>query len=336
MPATALVVSLREFSFSILLPTDMEVTNALPVPLDEQTLLSFFGTESSSELESPPYLDGTTPSFEDLLAETTPTEPLFPSLDLSSLPVHQTQPSSPSESEEQELQEINQTKTPKKRNTATNQKQNKRPLKKQKVESEFIRSLQGLTSDQLIEYEQTHSLNAVQQRELKNWIRKIKNRESALFSRQRKKSYQEELEQRIEFLKKENARLERETLKLEAQNSVLKSEFVEFQKMISSSTFLSKMFSQSNMQHPHLQNISYPLQNAATTNDLRLQFDSVLQNIAESPAGLDTDKMSNAQLDAYSFLYMCIMLYSYAQHYASLTNKPVLENDSNSMPIAVQ
>lgn len=331
-----------------------------PLPLDEETLFSsFFGKESSSELESPSYLESPSTGFEDLFAESetpngVPQEPLLPLLYLSSfqtVPAVQTDlvvysPGSGEEEEEELVTTQSKKKTTqKKRNSSTNQKQSKRPPKKQKVESEFIRSLHGLTSDQLVEYEQTHNLTPDQQRELKNWTRKIRNRESALLSRQRKKTYQEELEQRIEYLKKENSRLERETIKLEAQNSVLKSEFLEFQKMISSSTFLSKMFSQK-VQSSRLQNISssYPrqnavLQNAATpVNDLRLQYDSVLQNIASAgvPAALDVNKMTKARLDASALLYLCIMLHSYAQYYASLPNKPLLESESNALPITVQ
>jgi len=125
--------------------------------------------------------------------------------------------------------------------------QDARPGKKQKVDNltPFIRSLKGMDSMQLEEYASTRSLTAQQQAELKDWIRKIKNRESASNSRKNRKSHQQILEARLEDLDIRNEELQEEIKELEIENRVLRGELTQFRALIERSN-LGQAFEQYN------------------------------------------------------------------------------------------
>eukprot|EP01088_Endostelium_zonatum_P003423 TRINITY_DN14633_c0_g1_i1.p1 TRINITY_DN14633_c0_g1~~TRINITY_DN14633_c0_g1_i1.p1 ORF type:complete len:296 (-),score=74.26 TRINITY_DN14633_c0_g1_i1:186-1073(-) len=128
-------------------------------------------------------------------------------------------------------------------------KTNARPTKKQKQEvvevdgKQFIKQFKGMTSDELINYRQNHNLSNTQEKELKSHTRKIKNRESAIQSRQRRKAHQDELEDKMKHLAVENKHLEKEVIKLEAQNEILKKELREFQQMVQQIPGLASLYS---------------------------------------------------------------------------------------------
>jgi len=123
-----------------------------------------------------------------------------------------------------------------------------RPTKKQKQEvvqvdgKQFIKQFKGMTSDELINYRQNHNLSNTQEKELKSHTRKIKNRESAIQSRQRRKAHQDELEDKMKHLAVENKHLEKEVIKLEAQNEILKKELREFQQMVQQIPGLASLY----------------------------------------------------------------------------------------------
>lgn len=113
-----------------------------------------------------------------------------------------------------------------------------RAAKKQKTEpepSDFIGSLRGMNSAQLEHYAETQPLTEAQQAELKEWIRKIKNRESASLSRQNRKNHQQELEIQIESLDTSNSRLREQITELQIENRVLKKELDDFKALIEKS-----------------------------------------------------------------------------------------------------
>jgi len=99
-----------------------------------------------------------------------------------------------------------------------------------------------MTSDELINYRQNHNLSNTQEKELKSHTRKIKNRESAIQSRQRRKAHQDELEDKMKLLAVENKHLEKEVIKLEAQNEILKKELREFQQMVQQIPGLASLY----------------------------------------------------------------------------------------------
>jgi chemotaxis protein histidine kinase CheA len=121
---------------------------------------------------------------------------------------------------------------------STKEKKASRAAKKQKLEpqpSDFIESLRGLNSAQLEHYAETQPLSEAQQTELKEWIRKIKNRESASLSRQNRKNHQQELEIQIEGLDSSNSRLREQITELQIENRVLKKELDEFKTLLEKS-----------------------------------------------------------------------------------------------------
>lgn len=70
----------------------------------------------------------------------------------------------------------------------------------------------------------TRELTAAEKRDVKRQRRLIKNRESAQASRQRKKTYVEELEKRLAEISSENAMLRQTTLIVQNENSMLRAE----------------------------------------------------------------------------------------------------------------
>eukprot|EP01089_Gocevia_fonbrunei_P022311 TRINITY_DN8988_c0_g1_i1.p1 TRINITY_DN8988_c0_g1~~TRINITY_DN8988_c0_g1_i1.p1 ORF type:complete len:361 (-),score=64.78 TRINITY_DN8988_c0_g1_i1:215-1297(-) len=212
--------------------------------------------------------------------------------------------------------------TTKKRTAPATKKPSKRPRKKQKVESDFIGSLEGMTSDELILYRKSHSLTSGQERELKNHTRKIKNRESAILSRQRRKAYQDELEDKMKQLEVDNKDLEKQLLKLEAQNEVLKSEFLEFQKMISNSTGLSNLFN--NGMNPTLQYAENPaLQNGEPAT-------------APAPASPEEGSNKKTKEDSLALVYLMIVLHSFASHFnpeGNVLAKNLLADSTNVIAV---
>jgi hypothetical protein len=125
-----------------------------------------------------------------------------------------------------------------KRKNSTSAKKAARAAKKQKTEpqpSDFIESLRGLSSAQLEQYAETQPLTEAQQTELKEWIRKIKNRESASLSRQNRKNHQQELEIQIDSLDTSNSRLREQITELQIENRVLKKELDDFKSLIENS-----------------------------------------------------------------------------------------------------
>jgi len=133
-------------------------------------------------------------------------------------------------------------KEPKRKNSSssssTKEKKAARAAKKQKLEpqpSDFIGSLRGMNSAQLEQYAETQPLTEAQQTELKEWIRKIKNRESASLSRQNRKNHQQELEIQIEGLDTSNSRLREQITELQIENRVLKKELDDFKTLIEKS-----------------------------------------------------------------------------------------------------
>lgn len=132
-------------------------------------------------------------------------------------------------------------KEPKRKNSSSSSSKEKkaaRAAKKQKLEpqpSDFIGSLRGMNSAQLEQYAETQPLTEAQQTELKEWIRKIKNRESASLSRQNRKNHQQELEIQIEGLDTSNSRLREQITELQIENRVLKKELDDFKTLIEKS-----------------------------------------------------------------------------------------------------
>jgi hypothetical protein len=129
-------------------------------------------------------------------------------------------------------------KEPKRKSSSSKEKKAARAAKKQKLEpqpSDFIESLRGMNSAQLEQYAETQPLTEAQQTELKEWIRKIKNRESASLSRQNRKNHQQELEIQIEGLDTSNSRLREQITELQIENRVLKKELDDFKTLIEKS-----------------------------------------------------------------------------------------------------
>eukprot|EP01090_Pellita_catalonica_P013744 TRINITY_DN3330_c0_g1_i1.p1 TRINITY_DN3330_c0_g1~~TRINITY_DN3330_c0_g1_i1.p1 ORF type:complete len:366 (-),score=66.19 TRINITY_DN3330_c0_g1_i1:57-1154(-) len=210
--------------------------------------------------------------------------------------------------------------TPRKRKAPTSPekkrpRQNRRPSKKQKLSnlSPFLQNLEGLNSQQLEEYKKKNVLTATEEKDFKKYLRKIKNRESAIQSRIKKRQYQEELEQKKIFLTKQNRELEHNLIKLEAQNEILKSEFVQFQKMISNSAGLSTMFAALN------QRLQFaPAQKAMVPIKKPIQFGTA------SP--LVTCPKSKKQ--ALMILSMLIILHSHVPHLAARVSDNVDTDNS--------
>jgi len=123
-------------------------------------------------------------------------------------------------------------------------KNNKRATKKQKVEGEtsFLASLRGLSSEELEKIAETRVLTPKEQHELKTFTRMIKNRESAQLSRERRKIYQETLERAFDVENARHSTLKQQILELEAENKVLKREFLQFKTLVEQSN-LGKAFS---------------------------------------------------------------------------------------------
>eukprot|EP00005_Dracoamoeba_jomungandri_P002575 CAMPEP_0174255098 /NCGR_PEP_ID=MMETSP0439-20130205/4431_1 /TAXON_ID=0 /ORGANISM="Stereomyxa ramosa, Strain Chinc5" /LENGTH=296 /DNA_ID=CAMNT_0015337111 /DNA_START=21 /DNA_END=911 /DNA_ORIENTATION=- len=110
------------------------------------------------------------------------------------------------------------------------------PTPKRKLLDEpFIRSLKGLDSAQLTEYESKNILTEQQQIQLKSYIRVIKNRESAQLSRERRKQYHEELLVSFDEESNRNGILKENLTSLTAENKVLKEEFLKFQQLMQNS-----------------------------------------------------------------------------------------------------
>lgn len=88
----------------------------------------------------------------------------------------------------------------------------------------------------------TRELTADEKKELKKQRRLIKNRESAQASRQRKKSYIEKLEQKVQSLATTNATLKQQITSLQSENNSLKEEVVYLQNVIKKTPGLSTLF----------------------------------------------------------------------------------------------
>lgn len=134
------------------------------------------------------------------------------------------------------------TATPRKRAARQPKKQKVNPKEEQEHQSDFISSLKGLTSAELEKIPEERELNAREQEELKKYIRMIKNRESAQLSRERRRVYQDTLEQSFSKETDRNAALKQQILELEAENKVLKNEFLHFKGLIERSN-LGQAFS---------------------------------------------------------------------------------------------
>jgi len=158
--------------------------------------------------------------------------------------------------------------------TATTRKRAVRqPAKKQKVSPvepkaepvDFVSSLKGLTSVELERIPEHRDLTVREQEELKKYIRMIKNRESAQLSRERRKVYQDTLEQSFNEETDRHAKLKQQILELEAENKILKGEFLHFKSLIDRSN-LGQAFS-SFAENNTLQTMT----KSAAAGDLRAQ-----------------------------------------------------------------
>lgn len=186
--------------------------------------------------EEEPYIElpDIFPSIEEIGTQASLEEPIQPVA--SAAKKKETKIQMPAPKKQQTVKKEQQP-TEKKRNPQ-NKKRNPRVPKKQKVEettSTFIQTLKGLNSAELEAYASTHALTSQQQAELKEWIRKIKNRESASNSRKNRKNHQQILESQLEYLDTNNTRLQEEIKELEIENRVLRNELVQFRTLIEQS-----------------------------------------------------------------------------------------------------
>jgi len=188
---------------------------------------------STTNLPPPPPLSSPSEGLDEAFAELTDIFPLLSDL---------SEPLIKSEEEEEEIEETGshhhatEVKEEKENKRKSSQKKkNPRASKKLRTEpqpSNFIESLRGMNSTQLEHYAETQPLTEAQHVELKEWIRKIKNRESASQSRQNRKNHQQELEGKIEALDTSNSRLREQITELQIENRVLLKELEDFKGLV--------------------------------------------------------------------------------------------------------
>jgi len=232
----------------------------------------------------------------------------------------------------------NNTESRKRISSVTENVPSTRPKKRQKVdESDFLKQLKGLTSDQLIKFRKSHDLTDVQERELKVHTRKIKNRESAIQSRQRRKAHQDELEEKMKRLTSENKQLEKRVIRLEAQSDILKKEYMDFQKMISSSSGLNLLWRGGNT-NPRLQHAEEnPRLQYASSNEVP-ETEPVSESVGVEDSNTSTSISTKSSEDLMALFSVLVMMQAIAPHFntvAPLLTKALLATQNNSLNSAL-
>jgi len=145
------------------------------------------------------------------------------------------------------------------------------------------------------------------------------NKKSAQASRERKKVLKSELELKVQQLSEENRSLGKEIIELETENKVLKSEFIQLQRIISQAPAISL---------------------GKTSEEIRSPSNGKITH-SKTTQGEVKSMESNCPpvFSAAAFMYLVIVLQSFSQHFTSLlpeSKRQLMELSNTHAPITVR